>query len=101
MCYTYLKKSSSKLLYGMFSTYVDRARNIIESLVQSTVKSPKTTVLCQVKQHEFREDFRKTAPFMFGSQNVYEKLDKVRIKDFIKDPLRSGNVYPCWIVQGL
>lgn len=31
----------------------------------------------QVKQHEFREDFRKTAPFMFNSQNVYEKLDKV------------------------
>ena len=31
----------------------------------------------QVKQHEFREDFRKTAPFMFKSENVYEKLDKV------------------------
>lgn len=29
-----------------------------------------------IKQHEFREDFRKTAPFMFKSEQVYEKLDK-------------------------
>ena len=34
-------------------------------------------IFFQVKQHEFREDFRKTAPFMFNSQQVYEKLDKV------------------------
>lgn len=29
-----------------------------------------------IKQHEFREDFRKTAPFSFDSTNVYERLDK-------------------------
>lgn len=32
----------------------------------------------QIKQHEFREDFRKTAPFQFDSTQYYERLDKVR-----------------------
>lgn len=31
----------------------------------------------QIKQHEFREDFRKTAPFQFDSTQYYERLDKV------------------------
>ncbi|XP_032221173.2 dynein beta chain, ciliary [Nematostella vectensis] len=29
-----------------------------------------------IKQHEFREDFRKTAPFAFNSEDVYDRLDK-------------------------
>ena len=34
----------------------------------------------QIKQHEFREDFRKTAPFQFDSTNYYDRLDRVSDK---------------------
>ena len=38
----------------------------------------------QVKQHEFREQFRKTAPFTYDSKRVYPMLDQViRIYDVI------------------
>ena len=30
-----------------------------------------------MKQHEFRETFRKTAPFDFNSQDVYDRIDIV------------------------
>ena len=30
-----------------------------------------------VKQHEFREKFRKTAPFKFDSQDIYSRVDLV------------------------
>lgn len=37
----------------------------------------KKLVSFDVKQHSFREDFRKVAPFSFDSQNVYERMDRV------------------------
>ena len=33
-----------------------------------------------VKQHKFREGFRRNAPFSFDSDLVYSKLDEVHIK---------------------
>ena len=30
-----------------------------------------------VKQHEFREKFRKTAPFSFDSSDIYARIDGV------------------------
>ncbi|XP_058960986.2 dynein beta chain, ciliary-like [Pocillopora verrucosa] len=33
-----------------------------------------------IKQHEFREDFRKTAPFQFDSKNYYDRLDKANFQ---------------------
>lgn len=33
-----------------------------------------------VKQHEFRENFRKTAPFSFDSSDIYIRIDGVFIK---------------------
>ena len=35
----------------------------------------------QIKQHEFRENFRKDAPFLFNSENVYSRLDRVSNRD--------------------
>ena len=32
-----------------------------------------------VKQHEFRESFRKKAPFAYTSDYVYERIDRVSI----------------------
>ena len=32
-----------------------------------------------VKQHEFREKFRKTAPFAFDSNDIYIRIDGVNI----------------------
>ncbi len=34
-------------------------------------------VFQQVKQHEFREVFRGSAPFAFDSENEYARIDKV------------------------
>ena len=37
------------------------------------------SLFIQVRQHEFREEFRKTAPLHFDSQNVYSVIDNVSI----------------------
>ena len=34
-------------------------------------------LIFQVRQHEFREDFRKTAPFAFDSVDFYDNIDQV------------------------
>ena len=39
----------------------------------------KKLVSFDVRQHAFRERFRKTAPFSFDSEDVYERLDNVRV----------------------
>ncbi len=37
----------------------------------------KKLIKFDVKQHSFREVFRKTAPFSYSSKNVYDRVDKV------------------------
>ena len=34
-----------------------------------------------VQQHEFREKFRKTAPFAYNADYVYARIDRVREKE--------------------
>ena len=44
-----------------------------------------------VKQHEFREKFRKTAPFSFDSSDIYFRIDGVlNIKSVIIITVYSG-----------
>ena len=47
---------------------------IFSALVISTLNSR-----AQVQQHEFRENFRTTAPFKFSSPDCYGSLDKCHV----------------------
>ena len=47
-----------------------------------------------VSQHEFRENFRKTAPFRFASTHPYVRIDKVSIdKNINKQCYYTCNTY--------
>lgn len=39
--------------------------------------------MLQVKQHTFRESFRKKAPLFYDSTNVYSRIDKVCTKSTV------------------
>ncbi len=47
-----------------------------------------------VRQHEFRERFRKTAPFAYEADYVYARIDRV-------SPIACHDVKGCMVYQSL
>ena len=44
----------------------------------------KKLIKFDVKQHTFRETFRKTAPFNFDAENIYKRIDMVIMESVCK-----------------
>ena len=51
----------------------------------------------QVKQHEFRENFRRTAPFMFKATKVYARLNKVLMICVNSCKWNFVHLPSCWV----
>ena len=67
---------SYRYLYFMYRVITYTGMHV---LVINKVVTPITMFISysQVKQHQFRENFRKIAPFAYDSKDVYTLIDKV------------------------
>lgn len=63
---------------------------------------PDTTLLShQLKQHEFREKFRREAPFSFSDPDPYKSLNKVLMHCGKVPVAVPGTPLECWIFLSL
>lgn len=49
----------------------------------------------QVQQHEFRENFRKTAPFAYNSEDVYRRINQVNSDSAMMNLYAKATLFKC------